>query len=384
MTDENVERRRKADKRLFATMNADDERVSARMEQIRAMNCTTPRDDLLRAHIKAMKRSLRTGDKEHRILFVTGESNAGKSRLVQNALAADPAFAPYEDDEGKGRPLLFGDAASPCTQRNFAIRFLRKLGLPVRSNLQKTVAWPEMVNQICAHRVRFLVIDEAQRTMKINDDQELQEFSDNLITLVDSKDWPIRVILIGVDPLDMLRKRDTQMRNRSKRIKLFPIPSQKSARVVLWLNEIIVDHAELSIIDLDLDDLARRLIRACDGNAGSIIELIRGAVEVVLWDGRSEVRSKDFAQAYVNRTSCLPHDNIFEMKKWEEIPVGAAKLRDTGDERGDAEDDIETIKPLKKENGHDEQAVPNRAVSPCKRPFPASVHVWRPPTEFQA
>ncbi|WP_438748216.1 ATP-binding protein [Pararhizobium sp. O133] len=348
MTDKNVERRREADKRLFASMTADDERVSLRMAEIRGMNCTTPRDDQLRAHIKAMKRSLRTGDKQHKILFVTGESNAGKSRLVQNALAADPAFAVYEDDEGKGRPLLFDDAASPCTQRNFAIRFLRKLGFPVRSNIQKTVAWPEMVNQLCAHRVRFLVIDEAQRTMKINDDQELQEFSDNLITLVDSKDWPIRLILIGVEPLDMLRKRDTQMLNRSKRIKLLPIPAQKSARVVLWLKEVIVDHAGLYSVDLDFEDLAQRLIHACHGNAGSIIELIRGAVEVALWDDRSGVRCEDFAQAYVDRTSCLPHDNIFEMKKWDNIPGGAAKLHDTGAERGNVEGDIATIKPLKK------------------------------------
>ncbi|WP_165504940.1 ATP-binding protein [Rhizobium leguminosarum] len=328
MQNDNQRRREAAERRMLATMSADDIRVSERMREIRARNCSTPRDEHLKAHIAAMKRSLRTGEKKRKILFVTGESNSGKSRLVESVLAADPGFHWYDDEEGRAQPLLKDDAASPCTQRNFAIRFMKRLGLPVRDNLMKTVAWPQMVNAICAHRVMFMVIDEAQRTMKINDEQELQEFTENLITLVDNPDWPIRVILIGVDPLDTLRKRDTQMFNRSKRIKLRPISAAKASRVVTWLNEIIVEHAEFTMAGLKLEDLAMRLIHSCVGNAGSIIELIRDAVEIALWEKRTEVRPLDFAQAYYNRTECLPHDNVFVEQHWEVLPSGLAKLAD--------------------------------------------------------
>ncbi|MGO8612676.1 ATP-binding protein [Rhizobium ruizarguesonis] len=331
MMHDNKRRREAAEARMLATMSPDDGRVSARMKAIRARNCSTPRDDHLKAHIAAMKRSLVTGEKKRKILFVTGESNSGKSRLVENILAADPAFLSYKDDEGRAQPLLKDDAASPCTQRNFAVRFMKRLGVPVRDNLAKTVAWPQMVSSICAHRVMFLVIDEAQRTMKINDEQELQEFSDNLITLVDNADWPIRVILIGVDPLDKLRTRDDQMRNRSKRMKLRRISAAKASRVVTWLNEIILDHAEFTMAGLKLDDLSLRLIHSCIGNAGSIIELIRDAVEIALWDNRTEVRPLDFAQAYYNRTECLPHDNVFVEEQWDALPSGLAKL-ESGEE----------------------------------------------------
>lgn len=344
MLDYNARRREAADARLLATIGAEDDRVSKRMKEIRARHCSTPRDDLLRAHIKAMKLSLRTGEKSRRILFVTGESNAGKSRLVESILAEDPAFESYEDEEGRGRPLLHDDAASPCTQRNFAIRFMTRLGVPVRDNLAKSVAWPQMVRSFSAHRVMFLVIDEAQRTMKLNDHQELQEFSDNLITLVDNRDWPIRVILIGVDPLDMLRKRDPQMLNRSKRIKLRPMPASKADRVVTWLNEVVVEHAELAMADLKPVDLALRLIHSCAGNAGSIIELIRDAVQVALYDRRSEVRTVDFAQAYYDRTSCLPHDNVFVEADWQVLPGGLAKLKDKEEDGAEA---VEKAKPLK-------------------------------------
>ncbi|PVE55324.1 ATP-binding protein [Rhizobium rhizogenes] len=321
-------RREAAEARMLATMPAADVKVAERMKAIRARNCSTPRDEHLKAHIAAMKRSLRTGEKNRKILFVTGESNSGKSRLVEKILAADPAFAEYEDEEGLAKPLLKDDTASPFTQRNFAIRYMKRLGFPVRDNLPKTVAWPQMVRLICVNRVMFMVIDEAQRTMKINDEQELQEFSDNLITLVDNPDWPIRVILIGVEPLDKLRTRDRQMLNRSKRMMLRPIAPAKASRVEIWLKEIILDHAVMTMEELNLNNIALRLIHSCEGNAGSIIELIQDAVQVALLDNRSAVGPIDFAQAYYNRTECLQHDNVFLESEWEALPSGLAKLID--------------------------------------------------------
>ncbi|MBY5591645.1 AAA family ATPase [Rhizobium leguminosarum] len=343
MSTENDRRRQRADQRLFATMDDDDQRVTARMEEIRAMNVSTPRDKLLSLRIGKMKQSLRSGDKKHRILFVTGESNAGKSRLVANALAADAAFRKYEDDDGWATPLLLQDAPSPCTQRNFAIRLINGLGFPVRAKIRESEIWPLLEEQLRAHRVRFIVIDEAQRTMKIKDQAELQKLSDSLIGLVDSRDWPVRIILIGVDPLDILRTRDSQMRNRSKPMRLAGIPAQKVGRIETWIKEIVCDHAALGMPDIDVADTARRLRHACDGNAGSIIELIRAAVELVLKSGRSNVSAVDFAQAYADLTDCEPQDNLFETKLWEALPSGLAKIVKTDD----AEDASVNLKPLK-------------------------------------
>ncbi|MGO7793362.1 hypothetical protein ACC703_39525, partial [Rhizobium ruizarguesonis] len=59
-----------------------------------------------------LPRFLVTGEKKRKILFVTGEYNSGKSRLVENILAADPALLSYKDDEGRAQPLLKDDAAS--------------------------------------------------------------------------------------------------------------------------------------------------------------------------------------------------------------------------------------------------------------------------------
>ncbi|WP_160320287.1 hypothetical protein, partial [Rhizobium ecuadorense] len=74
----------------------------------------------------------------------------------------------------------------------------------------------------------------------------------------------------------------------------------------IWLVEVVVEHAGLALHPTDFTDktmviVAEKLIHGCAGNAGSIIELIRSAVEVTFRAGRSEVLIADFAQAYHNR-----------------------------------------------------------------------------------
>ncbi|MBY5324446.1 ATP-binding protein [Rhizobium leguminosarum] len=329
------ERRRRADARLRATMDPAAVQLADRMDAIRKRNCSTPRDDLVKGYLDAMKRSLisRNGEKKAKILFIVGESNAGKSRLIENAIAGDPAFHSYDDEDGHAKQLLRTTTPSPCTQRNFAIRFVKDLGFPVKDDIRKTRAWPLLEDQIRFHRVRWAIVDEAQRMMKVDNPSDLQEVSDNLISLVDAVDWPIRLVVLGVPPLAELRRRDKQMEERSEIIELSPVPAAKTSRVEIWLTEIIVDHAGLAMRRADFTRgnivlVAEKLIHGCAGNAGSIIEHIRSAVEVTIRADRTEVVIADFAQAYYNRTRCLPHDNIFEVSTWKAVPGGAAKIKE--------------------------------------------------------
>ncbi|WP_210168031.1 hypothetical protein, partial [Rhizobium ecuadorense] len=64
--DELGERRRRADALLRATMDPVDVQLADRMDEIRARNCSTPRDGLVKGHLNAMKRSLisRNGEKK--------------------------------------------------------------------------------------------------------------------------------------------------------------------------------------------------------------------------------------------------------------------------------------------------------------------------------
>lgn len=319
--------------RLRESIPAAGRLVAERMAVIRKLHCSTQRDQLIRRRVQRMKESLSYSsgsdeDKKNKILFVTGESNAGKSRLVDHAFANDRGFAEYETIEHvTAMPLLRVRAPMPCSLRNLGVRILKALGYSVTGDIKETRVWPIVEEQIILRQVMFIVIEEAQRTMKIEDEPELKKVSDALINLVDSDVWAVRLVLVGVDPLPLLRTRDKQMQNRSRPITLGSVAPGRSSPVARWIREIIVEHASLQIEGgLGVNDCAERLVHACSGNAGSIIELIRDAVENTLRNERSAVGMSDFAQAYHDLTSCLPHDNIFDVLSWQQVSQGAAKL----------------------------------------------------------
>ncbi|MEB2845981.1 ATP-binding protein [Endobacterium cereale] len=332
--------------RLRATMAHDDLSITDQMAEIRAMHCASPRDAKISRMIDGLKRSLATvddNDKGNRILFVCGESNSGKTELVRHALASDPYFT----EAGADANMLWLKAPSPSTLRNFAVRGLKTMGFSVRPDIRETHAWPELEEQLAQRSILFLVVDEAQRTMKINDAAELQKLSDSLVSLVDSSTWPIRLILIGVQPLEDLRTRDEQVFNRSNILTLGPVSEKSGQRVSDWITSIIDDHARLDSSELPKSQLSKQLIHACDGNAGSMITLTRNAVECMLRNRKGkQVLVTDFAQAYHDLTYCAEAENIFENETWADLPSGLARIQSPDDDGHETE----IGKPMKSGN----------------------------------
>lgn len=325
--------------RLRATMTAEELRAADLGAHLNSQHCTMARDKIVSGHIKSMKASLISIDsdemKEHRILFLVGESDSGKSDCLRHVL---PTFSldPYSDEYGEAKPLLRLKMPTPCTLRNIAVECLRVLGVPVRSTIRESVVWPIFRSQLVARRVVLIVFDEAQRMMKLDNEIELQKVSDTLITLVDMEEWPLRMILCGVPQLETLRTRDDQMRNRSQIVRFEPVPASHSEKVVEWLTEIVTQHASLNVGAIDVVETASRLVWACGGNVGSIISMIRSAAGIAITDGRTTILSSDFAKAYHRKTACTPNGNLFAVSNWATLEGGKAKLKsDPPDNVGD-------------------------------------------------
>ncbi len=318
-----------------------DVEIAQRMADIRGRHCPSGRDDEIITRLRHMRKSMLSlnpvSNKKNRITFVTGESNAGKSTLVEYAIANDPFLSNIREKQGV-KQLVRLDAPPASSLQNLGVEILRRAGYLVRDDIKQTRVWPKVREQLKNREVAFIIIDEAQRLLKIKDENELQAVSDSLISLVDMQEWPIRLVLIGVDPLPILRARDKQMETRSEAIDLRAIPYEKHQRVEQWMMEIISKHAGLEIGEIPMRDYARRLIHACDGNVGSIISLIRDAVELAIEGGSSSVTTRFFAQAYHKATKCGPDDNLFEINKWLSSPSGLAKIAN--------EESVANLKPL--------------------------------------
>jgi hypothetical protein len=262
------------------------------------------------------------------MLFLLGESNAGKSTLIDHAIAADASLSTFYDAaHEKRQPLARSTGPSPFTLRNLSIRLLDACGYPVKSDSAESWVAPLVSQRFLKNRVSLVVIEEAQRTLKLHDQAELQKVSDFFIDLTDSDFWPVRLIFVGVEPLDELRRRDKQIENRSEIMKLNPVPYESFDKPASWAEQIITKHAGMDCHrSLELEDIGKRLIHACHGNVGSIITLIRSAVRQALAADREVVMKVDFAQAYTDATTCSFEDNIFERKTWAKIASGLAKL----------------------------------------------------------
>ncbi|CAH0340493.1 ATP-binding protein [Rhizobium sp. CECT 9324] len=306
--------------------------IADRMATISAHHIPTFRDDALSARIDRMKRSLvahYSGDeKQHRILFVIGESHSGKSSLIQHALATDPAFESYVDSDGvDAMPVLMMDGPSPCTLRNIASDGLEKLGYPVKANLSESRIWPLFREQLKRRKVLFIVIDEAQHAIKNNtSDYEIQKVRDTLKHLVQMPDWPIRLVLSGVSPLERLREGDKQIESRSTMMRLGSLTSQHASHVIGYVELVVTRHARLKLDDFLGGDFPLRMIHACGGCFGSIVQLIRLAVENTLLKGSDIVTAGNFAAAYAEMSGCSPSSNIFTAQDWNSLEVGAARI----------------------------------------------------------
>lgn len=322
-----------ATNRVRATMSSRSVERAERMAAINKMYVGTPRDELLNQHLDTLFESLITPETNQtdkkRILIITGESGAGKSRLLDHNFAQREAFQPHENTYGTiTRPMLRYNAPKPCTPKMVALEGLSNLGYPVASEMKEAKAWQLFRHQLAVRQSLFVHIDEAQHAVTHKDKQVVQTVSDGFKNLV-QMDWPVRLILSGVSPLEELRLRDRQIRERSIFMHLDKIdPDRNEAFVRSVVETIVTNHADLDLDDFLTKDFVGRLVHACGGSFGSIIQMVRTAVrQSFLHDTEGRVvRKSHFKTAYQSISGCAASDNIFARQDWGRIDAGLGVL----------------------------------------------------------
>ncbi len=327
--------------RLRVSMPAEENRIADRMQAICAMHVRTFRDAAFESRFRKLKRSLVahfTGHtKQHRIIIVTGESHSGKTDLINRCLDADPGLAPYPTNDGYAAvPVLRMDSPSPCNMVNMAIEGLETLGYPVKGNIREKEAWPLFRNQLKRHRVLIIFIDEAQHAVNSTTNRvDLQRLRDTFKHVTQMRDWPVRLILAGVSPLEKLRE-DKQIRTRSIPMHLGDITAAHAKHVHHWLQKIVQEHAGMRLDDFVAGDFPLRIIHGCGGCFGSIIQLSRMAIEDALTAGKEIVDLSNFANAYAVMTGCSKQENILTVPGWRSIEGALARATDAMEQPEDA------------------------------------------------
>jgi hypothetical protein len=192
----------------------------------------------------------------------------------------------------------------------------------------------------------WVFIDEAQNAIETASLREATVIGDAFKSLTQMPDWPVRLILAGVAPLASFLARK-QLYNRRTVVPFDTLDADGTTDLVKSILETIVqEHARMEI-RIKLDDpieevdeettktrqrekgtFLKRLMHACDAEFGSVVQMIRAAVELAIYADRDCVTIDDFAKTYASFSGCRPSKNIFIAANWEELDPATALLRD--------------------------------------------------------
>lgn len=262
---------------------------------------------------------------KRRIICISGESNAGKSRALIEHIVRAKELQPYAGENGKDiNPLLLFEAPSPSYPRLIALEGLKALGITTSAG--EGEAWHAFRCALKANRISVLCIEEAQHMIETANVLEKVKIANALKQLVQMPDWPLRLVLVGVNTLDTFVRSQKQLEERTYRISFHPMSvAEGIAAIEDKLPKIIVEQAGLEMApELTTNEFVRRLLHASSLQFGSVVQMTRDATEVSLREGSSTVTKEDFATAYRLAKGCVAEDNVFIADDWDQIDVGAS------------------------------------------------------------
>ncbi|WP_165418917.1 TniB family NTP-binding protein [Rhizobium leguminosarum] len=265
---------------------------------------------------------------KRRIVAICGRSGSGKSTAIAKHISRILEMQPYVDADGVMiRPVLPMAAPSPCNPKAIAVEGIEALGHRAAKDVGRAGAWREFRRLLCVHKVMFVVIDEAQHLIETASVTEATIIGDALKELTQMA-FPVRLILAGVAPLGSFLARK-QLHNRKTVVNFTPLTAGANGETVREIvRKVVVDHAKLELgFDLT-DDFVKRLLHACDGDTGTVIQLVRSAVEGAIYEDAATVSFERFVDAYAGFSGCVAKQNVFTAADWEELDPKTAHYRD--------------------------------------------------------
>ncbi|MER0240274.1 ATP-binding protein [Fulvimarina sp. MAC8] len=254
------------------------------------------------------------------ILTVYGNSGAGKTRMLEAALAQENILEGIDRDGFRLFPVIRMQAPAPFNRVQLGEAILRALGMESESDLKPDGVWKNVRNVLPRTRTSLIVIDEAQHAVRHGrEPKHILSARDEMKNLTGNDYWPVSIILVGTKPLRRFIETDNQLRRRNTWFPVRPI-APHSVTGLLGDGDLgdVVDaieeacrRAKLANAIDDIEDVAQRLAFACALEYGRIFDLLRLAAEIAVVEGSGELGRRHFEIALEERTACDLSENSF-------------------------------------------------------------------------
>jgi type II secretory pathway predicted ATPase ExeA len=243
--------------------------------------------------------------KDGNALVVTGASGCGKTTAIEHL------FESF-DDSGETRDVVSFLTPSPATLKMIGHNLLDELDYEIVANKASWSIWDQVRNQLNLQQVKFVHFDEAQDMRSSTTERENRNVVNTLKSLMQTKTWPVNLILTGTPELCELINSDPQLVRRCKPIHFKRIDALDNADEIISLLKTYCEAAGV-IPDDDLyaPEFLSRLVTAADKEFGLLVEFILGGIEEALLSGNAVLSLQHFGVAFNRRTGAVAGLNPF-------------------------------------------------------------------------
>lgn len=259
---------------------------------------------------------------EARGIALIGASGSGKTTAVARLLShsaglgGDATKTPRKD-------VVSFQVPSPATLKFVGQTALEALGYPLRRERTEMIIWATVRQHLQARKTLFLHLDEAQDLMRHQTPKVLQSVVRTLKSLMQTRDWPVGLVLSGMPDLKELLNHDPQLARRFYPIEFPNLSTVTDGDEVGHLTASYAQRVNLEAKHLFSDEFSARLIHSADGEFGLVVELIIAAIEEALNSGDSSLENRHFVEAFRRRSGCVDALNPFQAADFERIDARA-------------------------------------------------------------
>ncbi len=262
-------------------------------------------DRLLRRRRAEIAAELQT---EARGVALIGMTGSGKSRCVERLIST-------HDDlrlTGRKREVVSFIVPSPTTLKSVGETALRALGYPMQANRTAAVLWDMVRHQLKIRGVLFLHLGEAQDLYSHRNEAEMRAVVNTLKSLMQTKDWPVGIILSGMPELETLLAFDKQLRRRVRPIRFRALDQHDNAEDIGKVIHSFADKANLEVDPmLNGQQFVDALLEVAEHRFGLTIELVVDALEEALLQEAVSLEPRHFADVVAKRTGHFSTRNRF-------------------------------------------------------------------------
>lgn len=261
---------------------------------------------------------------EARGLLVTGPSRTGKSADIEHLLA-EVNNGETEMPDGKPAKIVSVMLAGTMTWKDLGVHTLREgLRFPTRGKMTQTEVWDLVGFQARARGVHGIHYDECQHIFPRKRTEGRAMILDSFKSLLKNPDWPLMLVLSGVDELVGHIASEEQLAYLLRPVQFHKISLQRTEDQH-ELNSLCFAYADKAALDfsgLSTLDFFRRLACACGNRWGLVIELLIDACVEAQTAAATALTPTHFCRAFTARTGLAPGYSPFSIESFEPLFKG--------------------------------------------------------------